>query len=56
MKGLANTLLVIAGLSVVIGLISRVSMRPMGGVESHAIFEFAQTLLLGVIALVLIKK
>lgn len=56
MKGLANALLVIGALSIVIGVISRLSMRPVQGIEAQAFLQFAQTLLLAVIALSVLKK
>ena len=57
MKGLANALLVIAALSLVVGIISRLTMqRIAGGLEAHAFLDFAQTLLLAVIALSVLKK
>ena len=57
MKGLASALLVIAALSVVIGIISRLTLQPMvGGVEAQAFLQFAQTLFLAVIALSVMKK
>jgi len=57
MKGLANALLVIASLSVVAGIISRLTLQPMiGGLEAQAFLQFAQTLLLAVIALSVMKK
>lgn len=58
MKGLANVLLVIAALSVAVGIISRLSLQPlpMGGIEAEACLQFAQTLLLAVIALSVMKK
>lgn len=56
MKALANALLVIAALSAVIGIVSRLSLQPMGGLEAQAFLQFAQTLLLAVIALSVMKK
>lgn len=57
MKGLANALLVIAALSLVVGIISRLTMQSIGGgLEAHAFLDFAQTLLLAVIALSVLKK
>ena len=56
MKGLASPLLGLAGLSLVIGIISRLSLRPVYGVEAQAFIQFSQTLLLAVIALSLMKK
>ncbi len=58
MKGLPSVLLVVAALSLVVGVISRMRMQPMGGVgvEGHAFIEFAQTLFLAVIALSVLKK
>ena len=57
MKGLTNALLVIAALSIVIGVISRLTLQPMiGGIEAQAFLQFSQTLLLAVIALSVMKK
>ena len=56
MKGLANGLLVVAALSVVVGIISRLNLQPMAGIEAQAFIQFAQTLLLAVIALSVLKK
>ena len=56
MKMLANLLLAIAAFCVVIGVISRLSIQPIRGVEAQAFLQFAQTLLLAVIALSLMKK
>ncbi|MFH1857814.1 MAG: hypothetical protein ABH845_02790 [Candidatus Omnitrophota bacterium] len=56
MKGLANALLVAAALCVVIGIISRLSLQPVIGIEAHAFLDLAQTCLLAVIALSVLKK
>ena len=59
MKGLANALLVIAALSIIMGIISRLKLQPMmggAGIEAQAFLQFAQTLLLAVIALSVMKK
>ena len=57
MKKIANALLVVAALSIVIGIISRWTLKPViGGVEAQAFLQFAQTLLLAVIALSVMKK
>ena len=56
MKGLANALLVIAALCVVIGIVSRLSVQPVVGVQAHAFLEIAQTFLLATIALSVLKK
>ena len=57
MKGLANALLVIAALSIIIGIISRLTLQPMvGGIEAQAFIQFSQTLLLAVIALSVMKQ
>ena len=57
MKGLANAFLVIAALSIVVGIISRLTLQPMiGGIEAQAFIQFSQTLLLAVIALSVMKK
>ena len=56
MKGLANGLLVVAALSIVIGIISRVSLQPVVGIEAQAFLQLAQTLLLATIALSVMKK
>lgn len=56
MKGLANGLLVVAALCVVVGVISRIGQQPVRGIEAQAFLNFAQTLLLTVIALSVMKK
>ena len=56
MKGLANALLVIAALCLVVGVVSRMSLQPLGGIEGHAFMDFAQSLFLAVIALSVLKK
>ena len=56
MKGLANGLLLVAALCLVVGVISRLSLQPVVGVEAQAFLQFAQTLLLGTIALSVLKK
>ena len=56
MKGLANGLLVLAALTVVVGIISRLSLQPVVGIEAEAFLDFAQALLLASIALSVMKK
>ncbi len=57
MRSLANVLLVIAAFSIIIGIISRLRLQPMAvGIEAEAFLQFAQTLLLAVIALSVMKK
>ena len=57
MKALVNVFVILAAISVVIGVISRLSLQPMiGGIEAQAFLQFAQTLLLAVIALSVMKK
>ena len=56
MKSLANGLLVVAALSLVIGIISRLKLNPIAGIEAQAFLNFAQTLLLASIALSVMKK
>ena len=55
-KGLANGILVVASLSLVVGLISRLKVAPIAGIEAQAFLQFAQTLLLASIALSVMKK
>lgn len=52
MKAIANIFLIIAGISLVIGIISRVTLKPLGpgGIEAQAFLQFANTCLLAVIA------
>lgn len=56
MKGLANGLLVGAALIIVVGIISRLSLQPVAGIEAEAFLDFAKTLLLASIALSVMKK
>ena len=56
MKGLANGLLVVAALSLVFGIISRLKVDPIATIEAEAFLQFAQTLLLASIALSVMKK
>ncbi len=56
MKGLANGLLVVAALSIVVGIISRINLQPVAGIEAEAFLQFAQTLFLASIALSVMKK
>jgi len=56
MKSLTNTLLVVAGIIVVIAIISRLSLKPLWvGIQAEACLQFAQTLFLAVIALAVTK-
>ncbi len=57
MKQLGNVLLVVAGVSLVVGIISRMTLKPLfGGLEAQAFLQFSQTLLLAVIALSVMKQ
>ena len=56
MKGVANGLLVVAALSLVVGVLSRLNLHPVAGVEAQAFLQFSQTLLLASIALSVMKK
>ncbi len=51
MKNLVNALIGIAGLSIIVGIISRLAIKPMMGIESRAMMGFAAVLLLLAIAL-----
>ncbi|MBU1125003.1 MAG: hypothetical protein KKC84_03180 [Candidatus Omnitrophica bacterium] len=51
MKNLPNTLIGVATLSLIVGLISRLTVKPIMGLESRAMVGFAAVLLLLSIAL-----
>lgn len=58
MKNLANIALIAAAVSVIIGIISRLSLQPIGpmGMEAQAFLQFANTCLLAAIALAILQK
>ncbi len=61
MKKLSYVALAVAAISLVIGIISRVTVIPIpvaasGGIEAHAFLAFANTCLLGAIAFILMDK
>ena len=56
MRQIANGLVIVAVISMVVGIISRMTLTPIQGIESQAMFNFANTCLLLVIALILLEK
>ena len=57
MKALAGIALVVAIISIIVGIISRLTLIPVPpvGIEAHAIFQFANTCLLLAITLLLMS-
>ncbi len=52
MKTIINIALVLAAISLIIGIISRLTLTPVGpGIEAQAFLQFTNTCLLAVIAL-----
>ena len=51
MKKLVNVLIGVAAVSVVIGVISRLSLKPVSGIQARAMVDFAMVLLLFAIAI-----
>ena len=52
MKAIINIALVAAGISLVVGIISRITLTPVGpGIEAQAFLQFTNTCLLAAIAL-----
>lgn len=56
MKGLPNVFIIIAAISTVLGLFSRISITPIAGIESRAMIGFAAICLLFSIATSLQSK
>jgi len=61
MKALVNIALVLAAVSFILGVISRLTVTPIpivpkGGMEAQAFLQFTNTCLLAAIALILKKK
>ena len=56
MKKVADIATIVAVISVVVGAISRLTMRPIYGMQAHAFLEFAGVCLLFAIALQLRGK
>ena len=60
MKKLASTIIVVGVVSLALGVISRLSMRPLpiarGGIEASVLMDFTDTCLLLAIALLLIPS
>jgi hypothetical protein len=51
MKGIAKVLVVVAAVVSILGILSRFTLKPMGGLEARAMIGFAGLLLLFAIAL-----
>jgi hypothetical protein len=52
MKAIINIALVVAGISLVVGIVSRITLTPVGpGIEAQAFLQFTNTCLLAAIAL-----
>jgi len=52
MKGFLDLFIIVAGISLIIGIISRILMKPFPfGLEAQAYLQFAQAMLLFAIAL-----
>ena len=56
MKQLVNISIVLAAVSLVVGVFSRATLAPVSGIEANAFLRFADTLLLLAIALSLASK
>jgi len=56
MKQIAIISVIVAVVSLVVGIISRLTLRPINGIEAQAFLRLSQTLLLLAIALVLLEK
>jgi hypothetical protein len=59
MKGLAVVALIVAGISFVLGIISRAIVQPLGifpgGIEAETFLNFTNTCLLAAIAFILLE-
>ena len=57
MKAIVNISLVIAAISLVVGIISRITLIPVGpmGIRAHALLEFTNTCLLVAIAFAVLQ-
>jgi hypothetical protein len=53
MRGAAQAALVVGVISVIVGIISRVTYEPIQGIEAHAFLQFSQTCFLFAIAVFL---
>lgn len=56
MKNIANIAIIIAAISLLVGVISRLSLTPIAGLESRAYVGFTAICLLFAIALSLLKE
>lgn len=56
MRKIADIVIVVAVISIVVGIISRLTMQPVSGIFASAIVNFAQACLLLAIALLLRKS
>lgn len=56
MKNIANIAIIIAAVSLLVGVISRLSLTPIAGLESRAYIGFTAICLLFSIALSLLKE
>jgi len=56
MKGIVQAVIAVAVVSVVVGVISRIMLVPVRGIQAHAFLEFGQVCLLLAIALQLKGK
>jgi hypothetical protein len=55
MKNLANVAIIAAAISLLVGLISRLSLKPVAGLDSRALIGFTAICLLFAIALSVLK-
>jgi uncharacterized membrane protein YuzA (DUF378 family) len=51
MKGVCEAFIIVAAISLIIGIISRLLVEPIFGIEAQAFLQFTQTCLLFAIAL-----
>ena len=56
MKKVADVIIVVAVISIIVGIISRVTMKPISGVFASSLLEFAGVCLLLAISLLLRKE
>jgi hypothetical protein len=56
MKNLANVAIVLAAISLLVGIISRLSLKPIAGLEGRAFIGFTAICLLFAIALSVLKE
>lgn len=56
MKKLADVAIIVAAISIIVGIISRLTMQPIAGIFAEAFLQFGAVILLLAIALLLREK